>query len=156
MWYMFNVLILFDDFECYWVSQCIMVVMFKDLCEFDGVFKCLFDWDMVIIDIFFVENLVGGYCVVVKDECYFFYNWMIGKIICMSCVVSLFGFYFELGLLFSLVFCEVFMLICVFNGQDWYFYYEQYVGISYGLLMVLCLEGLWIEVWGNLGIKEWN
>lgn len=42
------------------------------------------------------------------------------------------------------------------NGQGWLMHYEQYAGTSYGLSMAPRLEGPWIEVWGNSGVKEWN
>lgn len=156
MWHTPNVPGSPDDPERYWASQRTMYVTSKDLREFTGVPKRLFDWDMATIDTFLVENPAGGYCAVVKDERYPSYNWTTGKTIRMSCAAQLLGPYPEPGPSLSPAFREAPTLIRAPNGQDWYLYYEQYAGTSYGLSMAPRLEGPWIEVWGNSGIKEWN
>ncbi|MBW8844175.1 MAG: hypothetical protein JF607_04285 [Burkholderiales bacterium] len=156
MWHTPNVPSSPDDPERYWASQRTMYVTSRDLREFVGPPKRLFDWDMATIDTFLVENPAGGYCAVVKDERYPSYNWTTGKTVRMSCAANLLGPYPEPGPPLSPAFREAPTLIRAPNGADWYLYYEQYAGTSYGLSMAPRLEGPWVEVWGNSGIKAWN
>jgi hypothetical protein len=156
MWHTPNVPGAPDDPERYWSSQRTLYVTSYDLREFKDPPKRLFDWDMATIDVFLVDNPEGGYCAVLKDERYPSYIWKTGKTIRMSCAADLFGPYPYPGPPLSPAFREAPTLIRAPNGLDWLLYYEQYAGTSYGLSMAPRLEGPWIEVWGNSGVKEWN
>lgn len=145
-----------DDPERYWASQRTLYVLSKDLRNFEGVPKRLFDWDMATIDTIIRPNDDGGYCAIIKDERYPSYNWTTGKTIRISCAASLLGPYPLPGAPISPNFREAPTLIRAPNGADWLLYYEQYAGTSYGLSMAPRLEGPWYQVSGNSGVPEWN
>ena len=145
-----------EDPERYWASQRTLYVLSKDLVTFDKPPRRLFSWDMATIDTIVEPNPEGGYCAIIKDERYPSYNWTTGKTIRITCALTLTGPYPEPGPPVSPNFREAPTLIRAPNGADWYLYYEQYAGTSYGLSMAPRLEGPWYQVSGNSGVPEWN
>jgi hypothetical protein len=145
-----------SDPEAYWASQRTLYVLSKDLKEFKDPPARLFSWDMATIDTMFVANPEGGYCAILKDERYPSYNWITGKTVRMSCATSLLGPYMQPGPPLSPNFREAPTIIPSPDGRDWYLYYEQYAGTSYGLSMAPRLAGPWYQVSGNSGVPEWN
>ncbi|RJF90636.1 glycosyl hydrolase family 43 [Sphingomonas cavernae] len=145
-----------EDPERYWASQRTLYVVSKDLVRFDKQPRRLFSWDMATIDTIVQPNPEGGYCAIIKDERYPSYNWTTGKTIRISCAPDMLGPYPEPGPPLSPNFREAPTIIRAPNGADWYLYYEQYAGTSYGLSMAPRLEGPWYQVSGNSGVPEWN
>lgn len=156
MWHTPNVPGSDEDPERYWASQRTLYVLSKDLKSFPAAPKRLFTWDMATIDTIMQPNPAGGYCAIIKDERYPSYNWTTGKTIRMSCGPTLTGPFPEPGPPLSPNFREAPTLIRSPDGKDWYLYYEQYAGTSYGLSMAPRLEGPWYQVSGNSGVPEWN
>ena len=144
------------DPEAYWASQRTLYVLSKDLKEFKDPPARLFSWEMATIDTIVVANPDGGYCVVIKDERYPSYNWITGKTVRISCAPQLLGPYPNPGPPLSPNFREAPTVIQSPEGHDWYLYYEQYAGTSYGLSMAPRLVGPWYQVSGNSGVPEWN
>ncbi len=136
------------DPEAYWASQRTLYVLSKDLKEFKDPPARLFSWDMATIDTILVANPEGGYCAVLKDERYPSYNWITGKTVRMSCAPALLGPYPPPGPPLSPNFREAPTLIRSPDGRDWYLYYEQYAGTSYGLSMAPRLPGPGIRYQG--------
>lgn len=145
-----------EDPERYWASQRTLYVVSKDLVRFEKPPKRLFPWEIATIDTIVEPNPEGGHCAIVKDERYPSYNWTTGKTIRITCAPTMLGPYPEPGPPVSPNFREAPTLIRAPNGADWYLYYEQYAGTSYGLSMGARLEGPWYQVSGNSGIPEWN
>jgi hypothetical protein len=145
-----------DEPETYWASQRTLYVTSPDLKTFAAAPKRLFKWEMATIDTVVQPNPDGGYCAVLKDERYPSYNWTTGKTVRITCAPTLTGPYPEPGPSLSPNFREAPTLIRAPNGIDWYLYYEQYAGTSYGLSMAPRLEGPWYQVSGNSGVPEWN
>jgi hypothetical protein len=145
-----------EEPETYWASQRTLYVTSPDLKTFASPPKRLFKWEMATIDTIVQPNPDGGYCAVLKDERYPSYNWTTGKTVRITCGPSLTGPYPEPGPSLSPNFREAPTLIRAPNGIDWYLYYEQYAGTSYGLSMGPRLEGPWYQVSGNSGVPEWN
>lgn len=145
-----------DDPERYWASQRTLYVLSRDLKTFADKPRRLFTWDMATIDTVIQPDPRGGYCAIVKDERYPSYDWTTGKTIRMSCAASLLGPYPLPGAPLSPGFREAPTLIRTPDERDWLLYYEQYAGTSYGLSMAPTLQGPWIEVSGNTGMREWN
>jgi len=144
------------DPERYWESQRTLYVLSPDLRTFPAKPKRLFAWEMATIDTVIHDNPEGGYCAVVKDERYPSYNWVTGKTIRISCAGALLGPYPLPGPPISPNFREAPTLIRSPDRKDWYLYYEQYAGTSYGLSMGARLEGPWYQVSGNTGVPAWN
>jgi len=145
-----------EDPERYWASQRTLYVVGKDPNDFAAKPKRLFAWDMATIDTIVQPNPEGGYCAIVKDERYPSYNWTTGKTVRMSCAATLLGPYPEPGPPLSPNFREAPTLIRAPGATDWFLYYEQYAGTSYGLSRAPRLEGPWYQVSGNSGVVEWN
>lgn len=156
MWHTPNVPGSDEDPERYWASQRTLYVLSKDLKTFTAPPKRLFTWDMATIDTIMQPNPAGGYCAIIKDERYPSYNWTTGKTIRITCGPTLTGPFPEPGPPLSPNFREAPTLIRSPDGDDWYLYYEQYAGTSYGLSKAPRLEGPWYQVSGNSGIPEWN
>lgn len=156
MWHTPNVPGSDEDPERYWASQRTLYVLSKDLKTFTAPPKRLFTWDMATIDTIMQPNPAGGYCAIIKDERYPSYNWTTGKTIRITCGPTLTGPFPEPGPPLSPNFREAPTLIRSPDGEDWYLYYEQYAGTSYGLSKAPRLEGPWYQVSGNSGIPEWN
>lgn len=156
MWHTPNVPGSDEDPERYWASQRTLYALSKDLKTFTAPPKRLFTWDMATIDTIMQPNPAGGYCAIIKDERYPSYNWTTGKTIRITCGPTLTGPFPEPGPPLSPNFREAPTLIRSPDGEDWYLYYEQYAGTSYGLSKAPRLEGPWYQVSGNSGIPEWN
>ncbi len=144
------------DPEAYWASQRTLYVTSKDLVHFSNPPQRLFSWDMATIDVMIRPDGEGGYCAILKDERYPSYNWVTGKTIRLSFSKNLLGPYSEPGPPVSPNFREAPTLVPSPDGHDWYLYYEQYAGTSYGLSMAPRLRGPWYQVSGNTGVPEWN
>ncbi len=144
-----------SDPEAYWSSQRTIYVTSRDLVHFSAPQR-LFSWDMATIDTIIRPDGEGGYCAILKDERYPNYNITTGKTIRISCAQSMLGPYPEPGPPVSPNFREAPTLIPSPDGRDWYLYYEQYAGTSYGLSMAPRVQGPWYQVSGNTGVPEWN
>ncbi|EMD83769.1 hypothetical protein [Pacificimonas flava] len=145
-----------QDPERYWASQRTLYVTSPDLRTFAKPPRRLFDWEMATIDTIMQPNPEGGYCAVLKDERYPSYNWPTGKTIRITCAENMLGPYPPPGPSLSPNFREAPTLVRAPNGKDWFLYYEQYAGTSYGLSMAPRLEGPWIQMSGNSGVEAWN
>ena len=146
-----------DDPERYWASQRTLFVRSADLKHFPDPPRKLFDWDMATIDTVLLPNdAAPGYCAIVKDERYPSYAWTTGKTIRISCGPSLTGPFPLPGPPLSPNFREAPTLIRSPDDKEWFLYYEQYAGTSYGLTKGRTLEGPWYQVSGNSGVPEWN
>lgn len=145
------------DPERYWASQRTIYVLSPDLKRFDAAPRRLFDWNMATIDTIVVPNDGDrGYCAIIKDERYPSYEWTTGKTVRISCAPALTGPYPLPGPPLSPNFREAPTIIRAPGGKDWFLYYEQYAGTSYGLSKAPHLAGPWFQVSGNSGVTEWN
>lgn len=145
-----------QDPERYWASQRTLYVLSRDLKTFAEKPRRLFTWDMATIDTILQPDDRGGYCAILKDERYPSYDWTTGKTIRISCAASLLGPYPLPGPSLSPNFREAPTLIRSPDGADWFLYYEQYAGTSYGLAKAPTLHGPWFQVSGNSGVPAWN
>jgi hypothetical protein len=145
-----------EDPERYWASQRTLYVTSPDLKHFSNPPRRLFNFEMATIDVIIRPNPDGVYVAVLKDERYPSYEWTTGKTIRMSFSPKLLGPYSPPGPPLSPNFREAPMLIQSLNRRNWYLYYEQYAGVSYGLSMAPNLKGPWYQVSGNTGVPEWN
>lgn len=146
-----------QDPERYWASMRTLYVLSRDLKTFENRPKRLFDWDMATIDTIIQPNDDGqGYCAIVKDERYPSYNWTTGKTVRISCAPSLLGPYPLPGPSLSPNFREAPTIIRAPNDREWFLYYEQYAGTSYGLSKAPRLAGPWYQVSGNSGVSAWD
>ena len=144
------------DPERYWESQRTLYVTSPDLKTFSKPPKRLFDWEMATIDTIIQPNPEGGYCAILKDERYPSYDWPTGKTVRITCADAMLGPYPTPGPSISPNFREAPTLIRSPDGADWFLYYEQYAGTSYGLSKAPRLEGPWVQMSGNSGVPEWN
>lgn len=156
MWHTPNVPGSPTDPERYWESQRTLYVTSPDLRTFAKAPRRLFAWEMATIDTIVQPNPDGGYCAIVKDERYPSYTWPTGKTVRISCAANLLGPYPEPGPPLSPNFREAPTIVRSPTGSDWFLYYEQYAGTSYGLSRAPRLEGPWVQVSGNSGVPEWN
>jgi hypothetical protein len=145
-----------EDPERYWASQRTLYVTSPDLKHFSDPPRRLFSFEMATIDVIIRPNPDGGYAAILKDERYPSYEWTTGKTIRISFSPYLLGPYSEPGLPISPNFREAPTLIPSPDGHDWYLYYEQYAGTSYGLSIAPKLRGPWYQVSGNTGVPAWN
>lgn len=146
-----------QDPERYWKSQRTLYVLSPDLKTFRDPPRRLFDWDMATIDTIVMPNDASpGYCAIIKDERYPYYDWPTGKTVRVSCGPSLTGPYPEPGPPLSPNFREAPTIIRSPDDKAWFLYYEQYAGTSYGMTKGRTLEGPWYQVSGNSGVDEWN
>ena len=111
---------------------------------------------MATIDTIIQPNPEGGYCAILKDERYPSYDWPTGKTVRITCADELLGPYPTPGPSISPNFREAPTVIRSPDGADWFLYYEQYAGTSYGLSKAPRLEGPWVQMSGNSGVTEWN
>ena len=145
------------DPERYWGSQRTLYVLSRDLKTFDAAPRRLFAWDMATIDTVIQPNDNGhGYCAIIKDERYPSYAWVTGKTVRVSCAPKLTGPYPPPGPPLSPNFREAPTVIRSPDGKEWFLYYEQYAGTSYGLSKAPSFAGPWFQVSGNSGVPEWN
>lgn len=156
MWHTPNVPGSKDDPERYWASQRTLYVTSPDLRTFAKAPQRLFKWEMATIDTIVQPNPDGGYCAILKDERYPSYNWVTGKTVRITCAASMLGPYPEPGPPLSPNFREAPTIVRSPTGTDWFLYYEQYAGTSYGLSRAPRLSGPWMQVSGNSGVPEWD
>jgi len=147
-----------DDPERYWKSQRTLYVQSRNLKTFAAKPKRLFAWGMATIDTIVRPNDdgKGGYCAIIKDERYPSYEWTTGKTVRMSCAASMLGPYPLPGPSLSPNFREAPTIIPSPDGKEWFLYYEQYAGTSYGLSKAQHMTGPWFQVSGNSGVPAWN
>lgn len=144
-----------EDPEGYWASQRTLYVLSDDLKTFEGTPQKLFDWDMGTIDVF-IRKVGDSYYAILKDETYPTLYWTTGKTIRIAKSNSLLGPYSLPGPSISPNFREAPMLIPSPNDKDWYLYYEQYPGVSYGLSIADNLNGPWYQASGYTFFADWD
>jgi len=144
-----------EDPERYWASQRTLYVLSKDLRTFPDNPKRLFEWDMGTIDVF-VRRIGDQYFAVIKDETYPTLYWVTGKTIRICRAPSLTGPYSEPSAPVSPNFREAPMLIPSPDGRNWYLYYEQYPGVSYGLSIADNMNGPWYQASGYTFYSTWD
>jgi hypothetical protein len=144
-----------EDPEQYWASQRTLYVLSKDLKNFEGPPKRLFDWDFGTIDVI-IRKVDDTYYAILKDETYPTLYWPTGKTIRIARAGSLLGPYSLPQDPISPNFREAPALIPSPNGKDWYLYYEQYPGVSYGLSISDDLNGPWYQASGYTFFSDWD
>ncbi len=154
-WHTPNVTGTKKDPERYWASQRTLYVKSRDLKMFDSPPRRLLAFDMATIDVI-LQREGSRYYAILKDERYPTLDWVTGKTIRISSAPDLTGSYSQPSSPISPNFREAPMLIPSPNGEDWYLYYEQYPGMSYGLSVAASLDGPWFQVSGNTRNAEWN
>lgn len=143
------------DPERYWASQRTLYVLSNDLKVFSDHPQKLFDWDMGTIDVF-IRKVGEQYFAVLKDETYPSLYWTTGKTIRIAKASSLIGPYSLPSEPISPNFREAPMLIPSPDGKNWYMYYEQYPGISYGLSIADNMNGPWYQASGYTFYSDWD
>ncbi len=141
--------------EIYWASQRTLYVLSKDLKTFSDHPTRLFEWDMGTIDVF-IRKIGDDYYAVIKDETYPTLYWTTGKTIRISKAPALLGPYSEPGPSISPNFREAPMLIPSPDNKNWYLYYEQYPGVSYGLSIADNMNGPWYQASGYTFHRDWD
>lgn len=144
-----------DDAERYWASQRTLYVLSKDLKKFSDHPARLFSWDMGTIDVI-IRKVDNNYYAILKDETYPTLYWVTGKTIRISKAPSLLGPYSEPSAPISPNFREAPALIPSPDGKNWYLYYEQYPGVSYGLSISDNLNGPWFQASGYTFFSTWD
>ncbi len=140
--------------EPYWASQRTLYATSADLRTFSPPAR-LFDWDMATIDVVLLKE-GDMYFAILKDERYPTLEWVTGKSIRIATSRKLLGPYSDPGPPISPSFREAPTVIPSPNGQNWYLYYEQYPGVSYGLSVSDSLAGDWFEISGNTNFRDWD
>lgn len=144
-----------EDPERYWASQRTLYVTSKDMKSFPDTPQRLFTWDMATIDVVIRKDR-DTYYAMVKDERYPTLEWVTGKTIRIGTSQSLLGPYSYPSDPVSPNFREAPMLIPSPDDKNWYLYYEQYPGVSYGLSVARNLEGPWFQVSGYTFFSSWD
>lgn len=144
-----------EDPERYWASQRTLYVRSKDLENFIGPPKKLFQWEFGTIDVI-IRKVDQTYFAILKDETYPTLYWPTGKTIRIARSKSLLGPYSLPGDPISPNFREAPALIPSPNGKAWYLYYEQYPGVSYGLSIADNLNGPWFQASGYTFFSDWD
>jgi hypothetical protein len=144
-----------EDPERYWASQRTLYVLSKDLKTFEGPPQKLFNWDFGTIDVI-IKKVRGSYYTILKDETYPTLYWPTGKTIRIAKSGSLLGPYSLPQDPISPNFREAPALIPSPNGDNWYLYYEQYPGVSYGLSISDNLNGPWYQASGYTFFSDWD
>lgn len=144
-----------DDPERYWASQRTLYVLSKDLKTFSDHPTRLFEWDMGTIDVI-IRKADDQYFAILKDETYPTLYWVTGKTIRISRAPSLTGPWSEPSSPVSPNFREAPALIPSPDGENWYLYYEQYPGVSYGLSIADNLNGPWYQASGYTFHSDWD
>jgi hypothetical protein len=144
-----------EDPERYWASQRTLYVTSRDMVSFSDVPNRLFPWDMATIDVIIRKDR-DTYYAIVKDERYPTLEWVTGKTIRIGNSQSLLGPYSYPSAPVSPNFREAPMLIPSPDDKNWYLYYEQYPGVSYGLSVARNLEGPWYQVSGYTFYSTWD
>ncbi|MFT4733247.1 MAG: hypothetical protein ACI9K1_000198 [Arcticibacterium sp.] len=144
-----------EDPERYWASQRTLYVLSADLKNFEGPPKRLFDWDFGTIDVI-IRKVGGSYYAILKDETYPTLYWPTGKTIRIARSDSLLGPYSLPQDPISPNFREAPTLIPSPDGNNWYLYYEQYPGVSYGVSISNNLNGPWYQASGYTFFSDWD
>jgi hypothetical protein len=144
-----------EDPERYWASQRTLYVTSEDMLHFPDTPHRLFPWDMATIDVIIRKDR-DTYYAIVKDERYPTLEWVTGKTIRIGNSESLLGPYSYPSDPVSPNFREAPMLIPSPDNKNWYLYYEQYPGVSYGLSVARNLEGPWYQVSGYTFYNDWD
>ena len=144
-----------EDPERYWASQRTLYVTSRDLKRFSDTPHRLFEWDMATIDVV-IRKSNRIYYAIVKDERYPTLEWVTGKTIRISSSHSLLGPYSYPSDPISPNFREAPMIIPSPDDKNWYLYYEQYPGVSYGLSVAKQPEGPWYQVSGYTFFSTWD
>lgn len=144
-----------EDPEMYWESQRTLYVLSKDLKTFSDHPTRLFNWDMGTIDVI-IRKAGGSYYAILKDEKYPTLYWTTGKTIRIAKAPNLLGPYSEPSIPISPNFREAPMLIPSPDDKNWYLYYEQYPGVSYGLSISDNLNGPWFQASGYTFFSDWD
>lgn len=144
-----------EDPEKYWASQRTLYVLSKDLKLFEGPPQRLFDWDFATIDVI-IRKSGDNYYAILKDETYPTLYWPTGKTIRIARSNSALGPYSFPSEPVSPNFREAPTLIPSPDGKDWYLYYEQYPGVSYGLSIADNLNGPWYQASGYTFFADWD
>lgn len=144
-----------EDPERYWASQRTLYVLSKDLKNFIGPPKKLFEWELGTIDVI-IRKVDQTYFAILKDETYPTLYWPTGKTIRIARSNSLLGPYSLPGDPISPNFREAPALIPSPDGTAWYLYYEQYPGVSYGLSIADNLNGPWYQASGYTFFSDWD
>jgi hypothetical protein len=134
-----------DEPEYYWSGMRTFVVTSPDLVSFTPA-RRLFDWDFATIDVILRRD-GGRWFAIVKDERHPDSGAATGKTIRIAeSSGGSTGPWSAPGVPLTPNFREAPMLIPRPDGGGWYLYFEQYPGISYGLLTAPRLGGPWAEV----------
>lgn len=141
--------------EPYWASQRTLYVTSPDLKTFSEPPRRLFNFEMATIDVI-LRREGSHYYAIIKDERYPTLDWTTGKTIRICRAETLLGPYSEPGPPLSPNFREAPTLIPSPDGREWYLYYEQYPGVSYGLSVSDTLTGKWYQVSGNTHFQDWD
>src|SRR5690554_576515 len=144
-----------EDAEIYWASQRTLYVLSKDLKDFDGPPRKLFDWEFGTIDVI-IRKIGDTYYAILKDETYPTLFWPTGKTIRISRAPTMLGPYSLPSDPISPNFREAPALIPSPDGKVWYLYYEQYPGVSYGLSVADHLNGPWFQASGYTFHSDWD
>lgn len=110
---------------------------------------------MATIDVIIRESK-GIYYAILKDERYPTLEWVTGKTIRIGSAHSLLGPYSYPSYPISPNFREAPMVIPSPDNKNWYLYYEQYPGVSYGLSVAKQLDGPWYQVSGYTFHSTWD
>jgi len=144
-----------EDPERYWASQRTLYVTSSDLITFSDTPNRLFPWDMGTIDVI-IRKSNGIYYAIIKDERYPTLEWVTGKTIRIGSSHSLLGPYSYPSDPISPNFREAPMIIPSPDNKNWYLYYEQYPGVSYGLSVAKQMDGPWYQVSGYTFFSTWD
>jgi hypothetical protein len=143
------------DPERYWASQRTLYATSVDLKTFSEIPHRLFPWDTGTIDVI-IRKIDNTYYAILKDEAYPGFEWITGKTIRISSADSLLGPYSYPSDPISPNFREAPMIIPSPDNNNWYLYYEQYPGVSYGLSVGRQPEGPWYQVSGYTFFSTWD
>lgn len=144
-----------EDPEKYWASQRTLYVLSGDLKNFEGPPQKLFNWDFGTIDVI-IRKSGNTYYAILKDETYPTLYWPTGKTIRIARAKSALGPYSLPSDPISPNFREAPTLIPAPDDKNWYLYYEQYPGVSYGLSIANTLEGPWYQASGYTFFADWD
>ncbi len=134
-----------EEPEYYWSGMRTFVVTSPDLAAFTPA-RRLFDWDFATIDVILRRD-AGRWFAIVKDERHPDSGAATGKTIRIAeSSGGPAGPWSAPGPSLTPNFREAPMLIPRPDGRGWYLYFEQYPGISYGLVTAPGLGGPWTEV----------
>ncbi len=133
-----------EEPERVWSSMRTFYVLSKDMLHFSEP-KRLFDFPFATIDVI-IRKEDNKYYAFIKDERWADLSCPTGKTIRMSYSDNLLGPYTEPSLPISPNWREAPTLIQKLDGSQWYLYYEEYPGMSYGCSAAKKLSGDWYNL----------